>query len=1400
MTQRTRAIPGRFPGCFTIAVLVFVPLASGEFETPIAITDVTIVIEPGNTVENGTILIANGHIVTAGENVAIPSHAELIDGKGLIAYPGLIDGQTFLGIPKEQRESAVRERAEDVNPDRSQRPLPATRFANRRGIRPHFRAASLFTADQDAIKAHRSGGFAAALIAPRDGILSGTSAFVNLSGVPIRRCVLDADVAMHGSFRTGEEGDYPGTLLGIFAQFRQVMLDAGRHTKVQEFAKRHPASADRPPVDETLDAIQPLLRRSQRLFFEANTENEIRRALDLAGEFNLDVGITGAKEAWKVIDRIKAENIPLIVSLKFDDEPEYGKKKKADSKKKPESSEEDKDADPKEKSPEEESKSEKKAGKKKDEKKIYEPLRARKERRRLWEEQVANTIRLHEAGVPFALRTRDLKGTSKFWTNLRTVIDRGLPEDAALTALTSVPARMFGLGDRLGAIRPNRIANLTLMSKPLSDEKAKVKFVFVDGRKFEIDAEDKKDGKGARGRKHGGEPGDTDEPTEESTEDDSSETEPTEEEEKDTGPSFEVEIKADRIPATKTGGNVLITGATIIPVSAPTLQNASILILDGKIAKIGEVLNVPDGVTVIDGTGRFVIPGFVDSHSHLGIDGVNESALAISAEVRIADLINPQHVGIFRAVAGGTTTHHVMHGSANPIGGQNAIVKTKYGRSAAEMLIADAPRLIKFALGENVIQSNRQRAWGKRFPNTRMGVEAVIRAACEAGKAYRAEWDEYAARVRRGEDVLPPRRDLRLEALADVLAGDLTVHSHCYRSDEILRLFNVAEDYGFRIGTLHHVLEGYRIAPEIARHGAGASTFSNFWAYKLEAYGAIAHNAALMTDHGINVSIKSDSANTIRYLGLEAAKSIKWGGLNENQVLRLVTINPAMQLQIADRVGSLEVGKDGDLAIFNGHPLNTFAKCIMTIIEGEVYFEDDRPDPVEPADAVTGKASLLVLPGAVDRTIPETPHRVYAIVDATIHPISGPVIDKGTVVIVEDRIYEVGTDVTVPAGAGVINGQGLHVYPGLIDAGGNLGTTEIRSLRATRDSADIATFAPHLRARSAVHPHSVHIRIARTAGITTALTKPAGGRISGQSAIIHLDGWTADEMIIVDEYALHMTVPSLPDRPRRFRGRTPDPKREEKAKKEHKKAVKKLDEFMAKAKHYAKVKELAADDPEIEVEVDLVLEAMIPYVLGKKPVVFSANGYKHMLETIEFIEKHKLDGILDGATQAWKLADVLAEKNIPVIFSSPLSYPRGEFEPWDSIYRCAGDLQRAGVKFCFASGSASGAYNLGMQAGMAVAHGLSQKDAEYALTLGAAEILGIADRVGSIEPGKLADLIVTTDTPLQAASQVTHMFIAGKPIELTSLHTESYEKFKNRPAPDLPPPPELVGPPDLTTR
>jgi imidazolonepropionase-like amidohydrolase len=1377
-----------------------------EFEAPVAITNVTIITEPGTTIEGGTILIVDGRFAAVGRDVEIPPHAERIDGSGFVAYAGLIDAMSYLGVPDTKRSEADRRLAEDVNPDVREDPLVTTRWANRRGIRPQYSVLDDYRPDDKALSTHREHGFATALVAPRYGLLMGRSAVLNLGDMPTRQSVLAGDALLHASFEPGEPGDYPTSLMGAIAVLRQFMLDAEWHARMQKYHDRSPSASTRAAHDPALASIQPVLARQQRVAFLAESDNDIHRALDLAAEFQLAPVIMGGREAYRVTERLAKERVGVIVSLKLEEEPKINPDKpkapkpgaapakppapKGDdpmetdpSKKQPQIERPAEDPETPEKAAEEEKEpakekeedpdKEKEEDKEKDEdNKLYEPLKVRRERHRLWAEKVENIIRLQDAGVPFALSTLDVKGPEELLKSLRTLVERGLPEDAALAAMTTSAAELIGLGDQIGRVERGYLANLVIASGSPTEADAFVRYVFIDGKRYDYNVDKKLPTKKKPVKKKDKDETDVDEP------------------------AFESEVLADRMPAMDTGGSVLIRGGTVLPIAGPPIENGSVLILGGKIAAIGTNLEAPPDVTEIDATGRFVMPGIVDAHSHLGCDGsVNEGTLSITSEVRIRDVLSAHSVGIYRALAGGTTTHHVMHGSANPIGGQNATVKLKYERPVIELPIADAGRTIKFALGENVKQSNFTGAEGRRFPNSRMGVELTIREGLEAAVRYSTERESQRRRASSGVDQPPFRRDLRLEALADVLSGDLLVHSHCYRSDEILRLLHVAEEYGFRISTLQHVLEGYRVAPEIARHGAGASSFANYWAYKIEAFGAIPHNLALMTRQGVNSSVNSDSPSTIRFLGQEAAKCIRFGDLTEEEALRLITINPALQLGVEKRVGSLEVGKDGDISIWNGHPLNTFSKCVMTLIEGEVYFVDARPEPTE-------DASTLSIGPPATTVVPPTRHGAYAIVGATIHtmaqPDAAPITD-GTIVIVDNRIESVGPGAVIPPGAGVIDGKGLHVYPGMIDANTTLGLYEVGSLRATRDSSEIGTYNPHLRSIWAVHPPTEHVPIARAAGVTTALAMPEGGRVSGVASIIRLSGWTADEMFVADA-GLRMSVPTEPVRRggRGGRGRAGAAEGDGSRTKE---ALRELEEYVEKARRYAEVRgafdagtlpEDAGFAPHLE------LEAMIPYVQGERPVLFDANSYKHILDTIEFAEKMKLRPVLVGGQEAWKLADALAKKNIPVILSSPLNLPSSEFEPWDSVYRCAGVLDAAGVRVAFSSGSADASFNLGIMVGMAVAHGMPLRRAEYAVTRGAAEILGIAEETGSLEAGKRADLILCTGSPLQTVSKVAHVFIDGQPQPLTNMHSLSYEKYRDRPDPSLPPAPTLRGPPSLT--
>jgi imidazolonepropionase-like amidohydrolase len=413
-------------------------------------------------------------------------------------------------------------------------------------------------------------------------------------------------------------------------------------------------------------------------------------------------------------------------------------------------------------------------------------------------------------------------------------------------------------------------------------------------------------------------------------------------------------------PDVTTPAVVLIQNATILTVSHGTIEHGSILIRDGKIAEVGQSIAKPQGAEVIDANGQFVMPGIIDCHSHIAVDGsVNEGSVSVSSMVNIAEVLNPDDIDIYRDLAGGVTVANVLHGSANSIGGQTVVIKLRWGAPASRLPFEGALPGIKFALGENPKRSNFSiRGQEKRYPATRMGVEETIRAAFTEARDYKSKWDDYNKRTSGGEkNLIPPRRDLRLDPLVEVLEGKRYVHAHCYREDEILMLLRVAKEFGFKVRTFQHVLEGYKVADEIAAAGAGASTFSDWWAYKVEAYDAIPYNAAIMTRRGVLVSVNSDDAEEATHLNQEAAKSIRYGGLSREEALKMVTINPAMQLGIDKRVGSIDVGKDADLVIYNHDPLSAYAVVQKTLIDGRVYFDRAR-DIAERADREKEKKAL----------------------------------------------------------------------------------------------------------------------------------------------------------------------------------------------------------------------------------------------------------------------------------------------------------------------------------------------------------------------------------------------------------------------------------------------------------
>jgi imidazolonepropionase-like amidohydrolase len=404
-------------------------------------------------------------------------------------------------------------------------------------------------------------------------------------------------------------------------------------------------------------------------------------------------------------------------------------------------------------------------------------------------------------------------------------------------------------------------------------------------------------------------------------------------------------------PAALPAQDIAIRNATIGTITNGDIQNGTIVVQKGKITAVGTNVQIPAGIKVIDGTGKFVMPGIIDAHSHAALEnGINEGSESVTPEVQV-QLKNDDPV-IYRALAGGVTAANQLHGSANTIGGQSRVIKFKWGMPVDSMYFKGAYRIVKFALGENVTRASSDAAIDdRRFPMSRMGVDFLLHYWFDKAKDYDKEWQDYRAEVKRNPNALMPRRDLRLEALTDILHGDLKVHSHSYRQDEILMLIRAADDEGFKINTFQHALEAYKVADEIKAHGASVSTFADMWAYKVEAWDAIPFNMALLTERGVMVSVNSDSDERIRRLYQEAGVGVRYGNMPVNEALKMITLNPAKQLGVDKWVGSLEVGKDGDIAVFSAHPFAPTAMVEYTIIEGKVYF--DRNEAVTMRKSIT---------------------------------------------------------------------------------------------------------------------------------------------------------------------------------------------------------------------------------------------------------------------------------------------------------------------------------------------------------------------------------------------------------------------------------------------------------------
>lgn len=907
-----------------------------------AFTNATIYVSPQKVIKNATLLVEDGK-VKAVNTANAPKDAIVIDIKGKYIYPSFIDPYSNYGMPVPKAEGA------------SHRLRPQM-LSNKKGayswneaLKTEFRADVAFKADEKAAKELRNIGFGAVITHRHDGISRGASALVQLGQKREHELILKNQVAHQMSFNKGTSTQsYPSSLMGGIALVRQTYLDADWYA----------SPANEKEYNISLQTWNHL--KSLPQVFAVRDRLEILRATKIAKEFNQNYIIKGSGDEYMRIDAIKNTQSPLIIPVNYPKPYDVSD--------------------------------------------TYDTEQISLSDMKHWELAPSNAYFLQKANIPFSFTSYGLKDKKDFLKNIRLAIKRGLSEEQALAALTTTPARLLKVEHLVGTLETGKTANFIITDRPLFDEKAviyqnwvagqgfiirpfKVESPLADGgyklkvgkkeyllhlsknkekTKYKIILNDSTnltvnytyaDGvfnmsfaeKGKKTRLSGT----VNAPTAQgkgynghgewitwsiSPSKQIPKTEHNKSQKDTTAPKTETlgAITYPFLPygweEQPTAKTTLIKNATLWTNEEEGIIQADILIAKGKIVKVGKDIKASADV-VIDATGKHVTSGIIDEHSHIAISrGVNEGTQYSSAEVSIADVINSDDVNIYRNLAGGVVAVQLLHGSANPIGGQSGIIKLRWGLTPDEMKIEHAAPFIKFALGENVKQSN----WGDanviRFPQSRMGVEQVYEDHFTRAK-------EYGKLKRSGK---PYRKNLEMEVLLEILEKKRFISCHSYVQSEINMLMKVAERHGFVLNTFTHILEGYKVADKMKKHGAGGSTFSDWWAYKYEVIDAIPFNAAILSEMGVVTAINSDDGEMSRRLNQEAAKTIMYGGVSEEEAWKFITLNPAKLLHLDDKMGSLKEGKDADIVIWSQNPLSIYAHAEQTYVDGVLYYDMKR--------------------------------------------------------------------------------------------------------------------------------------------------------------------------------------------------------------------------------------------------------------------------------------------------------------------------------------------------------------------------------------------------------------------------------------------------------------------------